>query len=178
MIHPVKKGDKKGEKRIERLKKELARTLRALPPDLRFGIVTFAGRTLAWGDRIVPATPENVEAALAWVEKSPLEFGTALHDGLERAFAHAGRPVGDDFHDLAVDTIFLLTDGEPYRPNRDPAKNALEADDRTRIRRMLDRLNLLDRVVVHTIGLGQGIPAAFLKKLAEDQGGRAVHVKE
>jgi HEAT repeats/von Willebrand factor type A domain len=178
MIHPIKKGDKEGEKRIERLRKELARTLKSLPPSKRFGIVTFAGRTLAWGDRIIPAQPAKVSAALDWVNKSPLEFGTALYDGIERAFAHAGRPVGDDFHDLAIDTIFILTDGEPYRPNRDPAKNSLESENRERVRRTLHRLNLMDRVVVHTIGLGQGIPAKFLSDLARDHGGRSVHVKE
>jgi hypothetical protein len=79
----------------------LIQTLRALPPEVHFMIYFFDTRAEAMPKRgLVPASPENIDFAVKWVEAQRAGGGTDPSQALRWAFA------------LRPDTIWLLSDGE------------------------------------------------------------------
>lgn len=157
------------ESRLERALTELARTLQILPPDTQFNIVAFAGRLELYAEEPVLASPERVQEAITWLNARKMNLGTRVHDALEIAFHLSGRGVEDVYFDSSVDTIFLLTDGQPIAGSKtDPPAGILRA---------AKRWNLGGQVIIHTVGLGDGVPVQFLKKLAKAHGGKFAHEK-
>jgi len=166
MTKPARKAAPGEESRFSRARQELLRALRNLSPSKRFNIVAFETRCLCFSERMMPADKKSIDAAAEWIGELELKFGTQLYDALEMAFSLAGRNTEDRYYDTAADTIFVLTDGMPFIGNKpDKFPKILEA---------VKRWNLLRRVVVHTIGLGDGIPKKWLKRLAADNGGKFV----
>ena len=158
-----------GERRIDRARAELGRAVEMLRPDQTFNIVAFGSTCVLFADEPVAARPKTIARALAWIDEVELEWGTNLYDAMQRTFLMAGRGAADAAYDSRVDTIFVLTDGQPVIKTR--------YDDKRRIRAEVRRQNLLGRVVIHTIGLGEPLPKKFLRALAEENGGRFVHEK-
>lgn len=156
-----------GETRIERAKTELIRALGALRPGQRFNVLTFAGSLKRFAPEMVLAEPKVVAKAQEWVREAALELGTRLYDALELGFATAGRGMEDSYYDSSADTFFVLTDGKPIVSGK--------SDKTQRILAAVARWNLLDRVTIHVIGLGDSVPKTFLRKLASHNGGRFVH---
>ena len=76
--------------------------------------------------------------------------GTAIYDGLWLAF-----------EDPLVDTIYVLTDGQP---------SAGKVTDIYEIRREVARWNATRNVKIHGVSVGQ--ESQLLRWLAEDSGGR------
>ena len=153
--------------RIERARAELCQALGQLKPEQRFDVVGFGGTLVSFSGEFLPATAENIAAGQEWVTSERLTLGTRMYDAFDLAFARAGRPVADTFYELSIDTIFMLTDGYPIVNGK--------RDSNDRIRQAVRGWNLNARVVVHTIALGKGVPAKFLRLLAEENGGRFVH---
>ncbi|MDP6939209.1 MAG: VWA domain-containing protein [Planctomycetota bacterium] len=157
------------ESRLERALAELARTLQILPPATQFNIVAFAGRLELYAEESVLADPEQVQEAITWLNARKMNLGTRIHDALEIAFHLSGRRVEDAYFNSSVDTIFLLTDGQPIAGSKtDPPAGILRA---------AKRWNLDGQVIIHTVGLGDGVPVQFLKKLAKAHGGQFAHEK-
>jgi hypothetical protein len=155
------------ESRLKRARTELARTLRALPPQMRFNVLAFAGRLELYAEKPVLADPEQVQAAIAWLDARKMNLGTRIHDAMELAFHLSGRGVEDTYFNSSVDTMFLLTDGQPIvGGKRDPPAGILRA---------VKRWNLGGQVVIHTVGLGNEVPVQFLKKMAKAHGGKFAH---
>ena len=84
-----------------------------------------------------------------------------------------GRPERDGFHEIAFDTMFVLTDGVPTVSTA-PGLPGIVLDSTDAILAAARRWNLLDRVVIHSIGLGDEFAGPFLQGLAESNGGRFV----
>lgn len=151
------------ESRMEASKKELIRALGELPPTTKFNVVYFSNGADRWQPKLVEASPDRVKKAQKWVADLQPAGATNIYDALENAFAIAGRGAGDKYYDASVDTVYLLTDGQPFLPGgRDPPDRSLQ---------LLRRLNPMKRVTVHAIGLGSGIDAEFLKRVASENGG-------
>ncbi len=159
---------KEGEvSRLTTALKELIRTLRQLPGHMRFNIVAFAGRLEPFAPEPVLATPDQIESAEAWLLDRQMNLGTRIHDALEFAFASAGRGVEDGYFSATIDTMVLLTDGMPIvGAKNDPPASILRA---------LKRWNLGSQIRIHTVGLGDGVPLQFLKKVAKAYGGQFAH---
>ncbi len=151
------------ESRMETSKKELIHALGELPPTTKFAIVYFSTGADRWQPKMVDASPAMVKKAQKWVAELGPGGATNIHDAMESAFALAGRGAADKYYDSTVDTIFLLTDGQPFLPGG--------PDSTERIIQLVRRENPIKRVTVHTIGLGKGIDADFLRKLASENGG-------
>jgi hypothetical protein len=157
------------ESRLERARTELSRTLQALPPDIQFNIVAFAGRLELYAEEPVLASTERVQDAITWLNTRKMNLGTRIHDALEIAFHLSGRGVEDGYFSSSVATLFLLTDGLPIvGSKKDPPAGILRAT---------KRWNLAGQVIIHTVGLGDGVPVQFLKKLAKAHGGQFAHEK-
>jgi hypothetical protein len=157
-------------KRESELKRELARSIQALPKDGKFTVILFGrspgdgaqvvtradGSTVwraAWPmppeGALVPATPANRSAAVSWVnERSPDAGGSSYAwDSMEMALA------------LKPEAIYLLTDGEFDSYGLNDLMDAIRkgnADRQTRI---------------HTVALGSPGDVASLQGIAADNGG-------
>lgn len=174
-------NDAAGATRWQMCKQELRRGLRALRPEQRFNLVSFANKARSFEAEMQPATEENVERAIDWVDGLKLELQTNVYDALDLAFQLAGRGVGDRYYAPAVDTMFFLSDGAPTIANL--KSGGMTQDDSDRILRAVARWNALGRVRIHAVALGMQKrtkdrnkkgrlwPYVFLKQLAAQNGG-------
>ncbi len=144
----------KAESRYEVALRELRRALegRRNEEGIRFNLVLFAGNADAWHEKMQPLDARSLDMALGFASRRVPSGGTNVHDALARAF-----------EDPEVDTIYLLSDGEPSAgPVKDPSLLRTEVRGWNRFR----------RVVVHGISIGTS--SALLEGLAADSGGKSV----
>lgn len=143
-------GDRAGEARMEVAKRELKAAIDSLEPATRFNLIAFSGGVDRWRDEGVGSTDEGSRSdAKDWADGLAPLGGTNLHGALEMAF-----------DDPDVDTIFVLSDGEP---------SVGELIDPFAIRRAVERWNRHRGVIVHTVAIGTSLDV--LAWLAEDSGG-------
>ena len=117
-------------------------------------------------EKMVPSNAAMKKEVEAWIKGLSAASSTNIYDALDSAFRVAGMGARDRHYDLGADTIFLLSDGSPTKPDG-------TADDWEKILRAVNEWNRLKRVVVHTIGIG-GHNAAFMSRLARENGGTYV----
>lgn len=153
MAFPMDGKDGKREPRAWRTKREISRALRSLPRDTLFNLMLFAHTVEPWKRRLVPATKENSDAAMAFLEQRPPLGGTNIFAVLLSALSSG------------ADTVYLLTDGE--------ASVGSVVDHALLLEEVAAR-NPHRRVVIHTVGLSRDQNAAFLVNLAHRSGGRYV----
>jgi hypothetical protein len=151
------------ESRMDCSRRELIKALGDLPPGTKFDIVHFSTKAERYAPRMIEASPAVIKKAQKWVEELEPEGATNIYDAMESAFGLAGRGSADKYYDSTVDTIFLLTDGQPTIGPYD--------DSTERIEEAVRRMNPFKRVIVHAIGLGEGIDRGFLERLARENGG-------
>jgi len=171
-------------KRIDVIKTELIRTLRALDPNTRFNVIAFATDVMPWKKGPVKANPLNKSSAESWVSRleaiggaskeelasvglvgaANLEGGkTNSYGALMAALAVEEGKESKDY-EVDVDTIFFLSDGRPSHGR------FVEPDD---VLREIRLANELRKVVIHTITLGE-FEKDFMRRLAEENGGTFV----
>ena len=114
-----------------------------------FNVVVFNGQVGTWQSQLVPATPENQQAAAVFVAAQELAFATISYDALEAA-------LGFD-----TEAIYFLTDGAPYGGKISQPAQIVAA---------LSQMNRLRRVSINSIGIGVGRPGnafdTFLRTLS------------
>jgi uncharacterized protein YegL len=158
--------------KIEIAKQELKRAIKALPKEALFDIISFNHTVQQWQPKMVPATDANKELAYAWVRDMPATGSTYIDGALQMAFKMAGMGSYDRaYPNVAVDTIFLLSDGAPT----DNAYPDVKEMDPKEILAHVREWNAQKRVVIHCIGIDnvvQGIQ--FMKDLARENGGTYV----
>lgn len=147
-------AEQTGEKRIVIAKRELIRALKGLTPETLFNIVVFSERARPWQKELVRATPDQVEAAVAHVGKFLPGGATNIYEAIEVAF-----------QDPALDTLFVLSDGQPAGG---------KVDDPVLIRDHVRRWNAGRNVRIHTIAIAESLP--ILRWLSEDTGGTHVFI--
>ncbi|MFA5794134.1 MAG: HEAT repeat domain-containing protein [Candidatus Brocadiia bacterium] len=115
--------------RIDSVKKELVNAICNLDSSVYFSILFYSSAFSIWKNELVPATTENKMAAIAIVEKQSPGGRTNIYDVLEAAYRISGTAgmskseakrvatgggKGSPVESIGgVDTIFLLTDGNP-----------------------------------------------------------------
>ncbi len=160
----------KGNARIDVAKWQLHRAVAALPKDAVFNLVVFSESYKSWQDSMVEASPAAKAKAHAFVDGLKPNGVTNIADSLDEAFDQAGAgplavPAKGAKGGLAVDTVFLLSDGNPNRGRLSDLPALLEdAVARARAR----------RIVLHAVGIGEVAGSEFLRSLAERTGGRYV----
>jgi hypothetical protein len=150
-----KKGTKSVPK-IEVLKGELESTIRKLPGDSQINIITFDATYRAWQKKLQPLARSGREKAIKFVRKINTGSGTNVFDTLEHAL-----------QDKRVNTIYLLTDGNPTRGR---------LTDPDAIVREVSVLNRLRSVTIHCIAFGE--ESDLLKRLAAQNGGKYHFIKK
>jgi hypothetical protein len=135
--------------RLAAAKEQLARVLGALPATHHCNLIVYETDVFPVWKELRPLTDDNRRSLLDTVKKIPIGRGTNIFDAIELAF-----------EDASVDTIYLLTDGQPSMGRvRDPDQIVDE----------VVRWNRQRQIVIHCIGLG--IDSDLLKQLAASSGG-------
>ncbi|MBL8862495.1 MAG: HEAT repeat domain-containing protein [Planctomycetes bacterium] len=145
---------KGGWSRMQVAREELKKCLSNLDPGAFFNILLFSSGVERWTDgALVPCNDEKRADALKYVDSLKAFGATNLYSALKEAFA-----------DPEVDTIFVMSDGEP---SGDVINEPLV------IREHVAHWNHSRRVVINTIAVGGQFD--ILEWLAADSGG--THVK-
>lgn len=141
--------------RLDEAKAQLARVVQALPAEHRVNVISYGSEVHPlWGE-LRPLNNDNRDELLEKVRKFNMVGSTNIFDTIERAFA-----------DPDVDTIYLLTDGDP---------SAGRVKDVDGIAEEVRRWNRTRQLVIHCIGIG--IDSPLLKRLAAENGGSYKHVR-
>jgi uncharacterized protein with von Willebrand factor type A (vWA) domain len=149
MAQPIGSG---GMTRLDEAKRELAKVFERTDSSVMFNLVFFDNTTHPFNKRLVKATDKEKEKAIAFVKQIGALGGTNLYEALELGFA-----------DGNVDTVYLLTDGEPSAGKiRNP--DVLLAE--------VARWNKTRQVVIHCIAVGRD--SGLLRMLARQSGGAYV----
>lgn len=164
--HPYAKP--RGRTKLAIARWQLHRAIHDLPKDASLGIVVYSESYALWKEEMTPAKRGARTKAHAFVDHLVANGTTNVCDSLDKAFEIAGAsPLGlpGKARELVVDTIYLLSDGDPNRGRLSRLSEILED---------VTRRNARARIVIHTIGIGEAAGSSFLKTLARRNGGQYV----
>ena len=187
-----------GSRKIDILKFELRRAIKAISPDTLFSIVYFDHEVMVWKEDLVKATKENKDDALKMVDGLEPRGATNIFDSLEKAFSlqaskkeggagpgkvspGGGTSAASGGVLSGADTIYLLTDGLP---------NVGQVTDPNLIKEKIKEMNKTAKIKINTIWAAikagekpvsggnadeeNAKGEALLKGLAEESGGTFV----
>jgi hypothetical protein len=159
-----------GRSKLAVAKWQLHRAIHDLPDKARFNILVYSESYRAWGTGMQEAGGRTKAAAHRFVDELSPNGTTNICDPLEAALAVAGvAPFAEPGKDeQAVDTIFLLSDGDPNRGRVSGLDDLLAA---------FTTHNLESWITVHAVGIGEAAGSSFLENLAAQNGGRYVGFK-
>jgi hypothetical protein len=141
--------------RLESAKLQLSQVVAGLAKTHHCNLILYDHTVQSVWERLKPCDETNKAELLAKVKQATPGGGTNIFDALERAF-----------QDPAVDTIYLLTDGEPS------AGRLVAVDD---IADEVRRWNRHRQVIIH--GISIGLDSRLLKRLTSESGGSYRYVK-
>ena len=143
--------DRKGARsRFDVAMEELERAFRGLPNGARANVIFFSDTVWSWKPRITPLTGSMRRSIRKQVGARSPRGGTHMYDGFEAAF-----------RDKDVDTIVLLSDGQP-------SGGKIQWPDE--IEKAILDWNALRRLTIHCVAVGYHSP--MLRRLAEASGGQ------
>ena len=154
---------------------ELKKIVTSMPDGSYFNIVVFSDEVRVWRpSRAGP--PELVrlddqtrdELLGSFLDSLAPRGPTNLYGALDKAIGFAGRGLTDKYYALGFDTVYVLSDGAPSWG---------EVTDKDEIRRRVRETNRLKRLTINCITFGEKNDTDFLRLLAEENGGRHVHVE-
>ncbi|MBK8100485.1 MAG: HEAT repeat domain-containing protein [Planctomycetes bacterium] len=140
-----------GSTRIDEARRQLLRVLESVPAGCHGNVIAFGNGARGFAEKLQPLDQKRRAAWRQQIEGLTVGGATDVHAALQLAFA-----------DADVDTIFLLTDGQP-------SAGAITAPDA--LADAVASWNLTRQIRIHTIALGGR--SAFLARLAADSGGIA-----
>ncbi len=157
-------GKDAGPRKVEIVKAELQKAIRAFTPETRFNVILlgsdaegrFDARKRVWMPRLAPATPGARELALHFSAAQVARGYTNIYDAVRLAL-----------QDPDVDTVILLSDGGATRGtfvSREEILDNLLAENRWR------------KIAIHTVrsGARKGADTDLLAGLADKTGGISV----
>ena len=154
---------------------ELKKIILSLPDDTLFNIIVFSDEARVWRSRRdgLPSLEKLDDAARDdllghFLPSMRPQGSTNLYDALKLALDFGGRGLYDKYYQIGFDTLYILSDGAP---------SSGEVTDKDEIRRLVRQANLLKRLTIHTITFGDKNDTLFLKALAEENGGRHIHIE-
>jgi HEAT repeat protein len=153
---------------------ELKKLVMSLPDGALVNFVVFNDEVRTWrqeGDRpaLVKLDDTTRDDLLGHFLDGLRPAGaTNLYGALDAALGFGGRGLYDKYYAAGFDTLYVITDGAP---------TAGAVVDKDEIRRRVRETNLLRKIAIHCITFGDKNDTDFLGPLAEENGGRHVHVE-
>lgn len=141
--------------RLDAAKEQLVKVVTALPATHQVNLIPYETDVAPLWPEIRAMDNDNRDKLLRIAKALPLGRGTNIFDALEKAF-----------EDPKVDTIYLLTDGQPSAGRVRTTEGILEE---------VKRWNRTRQIVIHCIGIG--IDSDLLKRLAAENGGVYKYVR-
>jgi hypothetical protein len=138
--------------RLAVAKQELSRVLKGLSPGVLFNLVFFSSGVNAWQDELIPMDEKVLVEALEFTNRNGAGGGTNVFGALMAAF-----------DDPEVDTLYLLSDGEP---------SVGEVIDTAKIHDRIIHLNAARKIRIHCISIGES--STYMKGPAQATGGTYV----
>ena len=93
---------------------------------------------------------------------------TNLYEALDKALDFGGRGLHDKYYAAGFDTLYVISDGAP---------SAGPVLDKEEIRRQVREANDLRKITINCVTFGVQNDTEFLRKMAEENGGRHIHVE-
>jgi hypothetical protein len=90
--------------RIERVKNELSKCIAAMDPKTKFNVIYFSSSIAVWQKKLVYANSQNKKSAIKWISGLGPMGNTHTDDALKKAFENQ-----------EFDTLFFLSDGQPFK---------------------------------------------------------------
>ena len=150
-------GSMAGEK-IDQAKGALRFCVNSLKPTDTFGLITFATEPTAFRDTLLPASKENVQAAVEFIDKIEARGGTAINDALSLALKTIKGAKG-------LPMIAFITDGLPTIGETDTAA----------ILKGIGAGNA-EKARLFVFGVGYDVNTELLDRLAGDNHGASDYV--
>ncbi|MCA8964362.1 MAG: HEAT repeat domain-containing protein [Planctomycetes bacterium] len=153
---------------------ELEKLIMSLPDGTLINLVVFSDEVRVWrqeGNRpalikLDDATRDDLVAN--FLRNLRPSGATNLYGALDKALEFSGRGIHDKYYDIAFDTLYVISDGAP---------TAGEITDKDEIRRRVRETNRLRRIAINCITFGDKNDTDFLRPMAEENGGRHVHIE-
>lgn len=147
--------------------RQTLKAVQGMPKNSKFSIVTFSSGVRVWNRKPVKAGRSARGTAARILGRLSPEGGTNVFDALVHILE--GTDVGYGEVTLKnTDEVFILSDGEPsVGVLTDPAQ----------ILEVVRAINERRKIRIHTVFTGTGKGSAFMKQLAEENGGVFVHQK-
>jgi hypothetical protein len=154
--------------------KELKKLVMSLPDGALVNFVVFSDGVRVWREEgghpaLVKLNDEVRDDLLGNFLDSLRPSGpTNLYDAMSKALGFGGRGLYDKYYAAGFDTLYVITDGAP---------TAGPIIDKEEIRRRVREQNQLRKVAIHCITFGDKNDTDFLKPMAEENGGRHIHIE-
>ena len=150
--------------RYDAAKRELVSAMRRLRRSSRFALITYASHVTPFHDKLVDAGKDAALAVEVHLDQTGPAGSTNIYAALDFALRLANVHPDSKPGVAAADAIFLISDGSPTN-----SKGKTEDPERTL--QAVREWNALQRVAIHTIGIGKSHSADFLRRLASENGG-------
>lgn len=153
---------------------EIGKLILSLPDGALVNFVVFGDEVRIWrqqGGRpsLVKLDDESRDDLLGnFLANLRPSGSTNLHDALDRALEFGDRGLYDKYYAAGFDTLYVISDGAP---------TAGPVTDKDEIRRRVRERNGLRKITIHCITFGEQNDTDFLRTMAEENGGRHIHVE-
>lgn len=159
--------------KAELVVREIQRLIMSLPDGALVNLVVFSEGVRVWREQggrpaLIKLDDESRDDLLGSFLPSLRPDGpTNLHGALAKSLDFAGRGIYDKYYKAGFDTLYVISDGAP---------TAGDVVDKEEIRRQVRETNNLRKIAIHCITFGDSNDTDFLRLLAQENGGRHVHV--
>ncbi|NXG03027.1 ITIH3 inhibitor, partial [Sakesphorus luctuosus] len=148
---------------MEQTKEALLKILDDIKEDDFFNFILFNTHVSTWKEKLVQATPENLDEARKFVRSIDTLGMTNLHGGLMKGIDILNAAHGENLvPKRSASVIIMLTDGQPNQGVSDT--QAIQRD----VKNAID-----GKYPLYNLGFGSGVDYGFLEKMALENKGLA-----
>jgi Ca-activated chloride channel homolog len=157
-------------KKIKQAREAVAHVLKNLNPEDRFNVIPFSDAAQPFFESLQPVNKKTMSEAMDRLDRIDATGGTAIHDALMTAVGQLDTPERKKSTNPRPAYVLFLTDGLP----------TIGAGDKTSEKAIVRDMKKANDIGARLFcfGVGYNVNARLLEKLTDENGGRAMYVKE